>query len=125
MPEWRFVVNIEKDGVALADFPVIRRYIQNEDAAINQVFAPDNNSSTFHPVAAAIMPALGVIYLQFDQAINLQLNANSPLPMNANGFVLIVGANLTQNPPDTNVEINNPAATGGVSVNLIGLVSGS
>lgn len=124
MPEWKFTLSIEKDGVPLNDMPVVRRYIQPEDAAFELVATPDNNSTTYHPIAAAIMSSLGIFYVTNDQACNLKLNLNTPIPMNAGGLVLIVGTALTQGTPNQNVEYNNPALTGGVNVTLGGIVAG-
>lgn len=118
MPEYRITVNVEKDGVSLADFPYIIRTIFNEDQSGTVVLVPDNNSSSFHPVQAMYMPALGMAIFRNDQAMNLQVNANTPVPMNANGLVLFFNCDMTQATPNQNFEVNNPALTGGVSINL-------
>ena len=124
MPELRFTILAEQDGVMLPDFPIVRRYIVNESAQLGDLIAaPDSNTSTFHPIAAAVMAALGILFLTTDQAINLNLNALSALPLNANGLILILGTDLAQSPPDTNVEYNNPSST--VSANLSVIAAGS
>ena len=91
--------------------PIVRRYIVNEVSTQMNIVAAADNGSTYHPIQAAIMPNLGVICLTMDQAMNLNINQNTPLPMNAGGFVLIMGANLTQGTPNQNVEYNNPAVS--------------
>lgn len=119
MPEIRIVITVEKDGTSLPDFPYIIRGIFNEDQSGTVVLTPDNSSSPLHPVQAMYMPALGVAIFRNDQAMNLQINENTPVPMNANGLVLFFNCNLTQATPNENFQVNNPAATGsGINVNL-------
>lgn len=121
--EYRVIVQLEKNGVALNGMPLIRRLIVNEDADILQIATPDSNTSTFHPLAAATMPTLQIFLLTTDQAINLELNENNPVPLNANSLVLIFGTAMAQSPPTDNIEYNNPSST--VSANLTGTVAGS
>src|ERR1035437_6459900 len=124
MPEVRATILIEIDGVSLPDFPVVRRYIVNELANIGDLVAtPDSNTSTFHAIPAAVMATLGIFFVAPDQAINLKINQNTPLPLNANGLVLIMGAALAQGTPNTNVQVNNPSSS--VSANLPIIVAGS
>ena len=65
------------------------------------------------------MPVLGDFLLTTDLALNLKLNLNTPLPLNAGGLVLILGANLTQGTPTQNVEINNPSAATAANVGVL------
>jgi hypothetical protein len=122
--EVRATILLEVDGVALPDFPIIRRYIVNELANLGDlVAAPDSNTSTFHAIPAAVMATLGIFFVAPDQAINLKINQNTPLPINANGLVLIMGAALAQGTPNTNVQVNNPSSS--ISANLPIIVAGS
>jgi hypothetical protein len=121
--EIRFTLNIEIDGQSLPNMPVVRRYADNEANTIAQVQGPDNNTSSFHGIAAATMAALGIFYLATDQALNLNLNQLAALPLNANGLILILGTNLTQATPSNNVTVNNPAVA--TSANITGLVAGT
>jgi hypothetical protein len=114
---------IEKNGVSLDGMPIVRRLIVNEDANSTLVAAPDSNTSTFHAIPAAVMATLGIFFVAPDQAINLKINMNTPLPLNANGLVLIMGAALAQGTPNTNVEYNNPSSV--ISANLPIIVAGS
>lgn len=117
MPELRCTISFELDGVALADMPIVRRYIVGEaSTGMTVIAAPDSNTTSFHPIQAAIMPSLGVICLTNDQPANLEINQNTPLPMNAGGLVLILGSALVQATPNTNVEYNNPSSS--IPVNL-------
>lgn len=125
MAELRVTLNVEIDGEALPDMPIIRRYILNETAQLNFSANPDNNTTSFHAIPAAIMPSMGIFFLTFDQAANLNINQNTPLPLNANSVVLILGANLAQGTPSNNVTYNNPAASGGAVLNMSGLVAGT
>lgn len=112
---------IEVDGVILPDFPIIRRYIVAELSglvALSQ--AADNNTSSFHAIPQLTMPNLGLILLTTDQALNLKLNLNTPVPLNANSLVLILGASLTQGTPNTNVEVNNPAVSTAANLGVLG-----
>ena len=97
--------------------PIVRRYIVGEaSTGMTVIVAPDSNTTSFHPIQAAIMPSLGVICLTNDQPANLEINQNTPLPMNAGGLVLILGSALVQATPNTNVEYNNPSSS--IPVNL-------
>lgn len=121
MPEVRCSIVIEVDGVILPDFPIIRRYIVAELSglvALSQ--AADNNTSSFHAIPQLTMPNLGLILLTTDQALNLKLNLNTPVPLNANSLVLILGASLTQGTPNTNVEVNNPAVSTAANLGVLG-----
>jgi len=111
MPELRATISFELDGIPLADMPIVRRYIVNEVSTQMNIVAVADNGSTYHPIAAAIMPTLGVICLTMDQALNLNINQNTPLPMNAGGLVLIMGCALAQATPADNIEYNNPAVS--------------
>lgn len=124
MPEFKATLSFEIDGIPLPDMPVVRRYVVPETALFELVATPDNGSVTYHPIAAAIMSSLGIFYVTNDQAYNLKLNLNNPLPMNAGGLVLILGTALTQGTPNQNVEYNNPVLIGGVNVTLGGIVAG-
>jgi hypothetical protein len=124
MPEVRATILIEVDGVTLPDFPIIKRYIVSELANLGDVIAtPDSNSSAFHPIPAAIMATLGIFMVTPDQATNWEINQNTPLPLNAGGLILIMGAALTQATPSQNIEYNNPSSS--VSANLPIIVAGS
>ena len=120
MPEIRWTILAEVDGVALPDFPIIRRYIVAELSGLNAISQPaDNNTTSFHPIPQLTMPVLGDFLLTTDLALNLKLNLNTPLPLNAGGLVLILGANMTQGTPTQNVEINNPSATTAANVGVL------
>jgi len=126
MPEIRATIQIQIDGIDLPDSPIVWRGIVAEAVGLpNLVFPPDNNSTTFHPISQATMAALGIVLLKSDQAANLKLNLNTPLPLNAGGLILICGAALAQGTPNQNVEINNPALTGGPNANVNGALGGS
>ena len=124
--EYRVSLTIERNGVALDGMPIIRRLIVNQDADISIVATADNNSTSFHPIAAAISPAMQLFLLQTDQTINLQINQSgtaAPLPITGGGLILIVGANLQQATPSLNIVFNNPGAS--TSANLSGLCGGT
>jgi hypothetical protein len=112
-------VSFELDGIPLPDMPIVRRYIVGEALTNSTIIAtPDSDAVTFHPIQAAIMPALGTICVTNDQPANLEINQNAPLPMNAGGFVLIMGANLAQGTPNLNVTYNNPSSTDNVTLGI-------
>jgi hypothetical protein len=120
VPEIRWTILAEVDGVALPDFPIIRRYIVTELSGLNAISqAADNNTTSFHPIPQLTMPVLGDFLLTTDLALNLKLNLNTPLPLNAGGLVLILGANMTQGTPTQNVEINNPSAATAANVGVL------
>lgn len=121
MPELRATITLEVDGVALPDMPIIRRYIVAEMSGPVAISQPaDNNTTSFHPIAALTMPSLGAFLLTTDQAENIKINLNTPLPLNAGGLILILGANLTQGTPNQNIEVNNPAASQAANLGVLG-----
>ena len=120
MPELRFTLLVESDGVALPDMPIIRRYVVAESSGVVAISqAADNNTSTFHPLPQLTMPALGIFMLTSDQALNVKLNLNTPLPMNADSLILILGADLTQATPSQNCEVNNPSAATAANLGVL------
>jgi hypothetical protein len=127
LSEIRATLNLEQDGSALPDMPAIRRLIFAETSGvINEVYPPDNNSTSFHPVVQATMPNLGFIYIATDQTINIQLNGSATaFPLLAGCEMLLFGTQLTQGTPSNNIEINNPALTGGVTANVTIVLAGS
>lgn len=119
MPELRATISFELDGIPLADMPIVRRYIVSEASTGMTIIAtPDSDSVTFHAIQAAIMATLGTICVTNDQPANLEINQNAPLPMNAGGFVLIMGANLAQGTPNLNVTYNNPSIDTNVTLGI-------
>lgn len=121
--EYRVILSIEKNGQPLDNMPIVRRLIVQEDADVQIVAAPDNNTLTYHPVAAAIMPQLQLFLLQSDNPLNIELNANTPIVMNGNGLLLAVGVDFQQATPADNIQYNNPAAT--APANVTGIVAGT
>lgn len=106
------VLTLEVDGVPLPNFPIIRRLSEAEVVPTETIVAAaDNNTSTFHAIAAATMPNMGVFLMTMDQAMNLKFNLNTQVSFNANGLVLFFGSSLTQGTPTQNIEYNNPAAS--------------
>lgn len=117
----RFTILVEQDGQALPDMPIIRRYVVNESSGLVAIAqAADNNTTSFHPIQALTMPSLGIFLLTADQAENLKINLNTPLPLNADGLILILGGNLTQGTPNQNIEVNNPAASQAANLVVLG-----
>ena len=124
MPEIRATLLLEVDGVSLPDFPIIKRLVVNEIASLGDLIAtPDSNTTSYHAIAAAIMATMGVFVMTTDQAVNLKFNLNTPISMNADGLVLIMGCALAQGTPSQNVEYNNPSSS--VNANLGIVVAGS
>jgi hypothetical protein len=120
MPELRFTLLVESEGVALPDFPLIRRVVVNE-ATLNSIAqAADNNTTSFHAIPSLSMPALGVFMLTSDQAVNLKFNLNTPVPFNADCLVLMVGIDLTQATPSQNIEVNVPGASATANLEVLG-----
>lgn len=121
MPELRFTILVEQDGVALPNMPIIRRYSDAETTGVVAISqAADNNSTSFHAIPQLTMPTLGIFMLTTDQALNMKINLNTPLPLNADSVVLILGCALAQGTPNQNVELNNPAVTTAANVELLG-----
>ncbi len=116
--EYRVVLTISKNGEDLPNMPIVKRYIYAQGTETNLALAPDNNSSSYHALAALTMSPLGVFFLQTDQAVNLELNVNAGVPLQAGGLILILGTNMAQATPANNVQVNNPALTGGVTANV-------
>jgi len=111
MKSVRVTISVEIDGVLQPDMPLIKELSYAEAAEAAIIAAPDSNSTTFHPVAAATMPNLGFFFLTTDQAQNLKINQNTAIALNAGAVVLIMGASLAQATPPDNIEYNNPSST--------------
>jgi hypothetical protein len=125
MPELRITLNIEKDGEPLANMPIIQRAIYAEYVNPQLIATPDNNSTTHHAIAAGTMPAWNFFFLSTDQALNLDINQLTDLPLLAGSLILIMSPNLTQGTPSNNVTYNNPALTGGNNANLNIVIAGT
>ena len=120
MPELRATILLEVDGVALPDMPIIRRYVVNELAGpVAIVQAADNNTTSFHPIQAVVMPTLTAFLLMTDQTENLKINLNTPFTLNPDGLILILGSNLIQATPNQNIEVNNPAASQAANLGVL------
>lgn len=120
--EVRVTLNIEVDGVALADMPIIQRAIYAEYANPKIIATADNNTTSYHAISAATMAAMNFFFLQTDQALNLQINqagTSNPLPVQAGSIVLVMSPNLTQGTPSNNVTFNNPAASASAHLNVV------
>lgn len=123
--EIRITLNVEVDGQPLADMPIIQRGLYAEYANPQIVATPDNNSTSHHGIAAGTMPAWNFFFLQTDQALNLNINQLTDLPLLAGSLILVMSPNLTQGTPANNVTYNNPALTGGVNANLNIVIAGT
>lgn len=111
--------------MALPDFPMVRRFVVAEVAQTSQAFVPDNNSSSFHGIAAITSPNVNVVYLDSDQALNLNINQLTALALQAGGFILLFGVSLQQGTPSDDLTVNNPALTGGVTATADILTTGT
>jgi hypothetical protein len=123
MPELLFTLTITQDGNQIQDVPLIYRFVVPQATNTTIVAAADNNTSTYHPIAAIDENPLQVFMLTMDQAINLNINQLTALPMMAGGMILILGANLTQATASQNIEYNNPSAS--TAANLVLLAGGT
>lgn len=121
--EYRITLVVEKNGQALDNMPIIRRLVVNEDAAVQIVAPADNDTTTYHPLAAAIMPTANIVLISTDSNLNISLNQNTPFALQANGLMLLFGTALAQATPADNIEYNNPAASG--SGNITGVIAGT
>lgn len=111
MPSLEVTVDVKLDGASIPGFPQIRRATVTEAVPLdNMQQAADNNSTSFHQVVGSQMATLQALVLTADQAINLKFNNASYLPLNANGLVVIFGANVAAG-ASTNATINVPGAT--------------
>lgn len=113
MSEIRATLTLEQDAATLPDMPTVRRLVLNETSGVvNLSYAPDSNTTSFHPVAQASMPTLSVVYILSDQLINVQLNGSATsFPIQAGEYLLLFGTQLSQGTPSNNVQINNPSST--------------
>jgi hypothetical protein len=121
VPELRATILLEVDGVALPDFPIIRRYVVAELSGLNAISqAADNNTTTFHPIPFLTMATLGAFLMTMDQAENVKFNLNTPVSFNANGLILFLGCSLAQGTPNQNIEVNNPSASTVANIGVLG-----
>lgn len=128
MPELKVTVQIELDGQPLggsSPFFIARQNVTEALPFNDLQAAPDNNSTAFHQLAAAIMGTLQVLALQTDETINVRLNGSTTaFQISGNGLLLIVGGSIAAG-ASTNVTVNNPAATGAANANLSGVAAGT
>lgn len=129
MPEIKATLNIEVDGVSLSDFPIVRRIIFGEGGyPALQIFVPDPDTATFHPVPSITSPNVNVLFVSTDQLVSLDLNQLGAVPLTAGGFMIIFGTALQQATAEDNLTINNPPASSGgsgVNANVTVLNTGS
>lgn len=122
-------LNLEVDGVSLADFPIVRRIVFAEGGyPAAQIIVSDPNTSTYHQIPSITSPDVTALFVSTDQTINCNLNQFTNLPLTAGGFILIFGTQLQQGTPANNLTLNNPpVASGGsgVSANVVVLNTGS
>ena len=127
MPELKVQIVFELDGQQIANSPIIRRYNVSENVGpgMTLIVVPDNDSVTYHPIVAATMAELQALFLTTDNTTNVKLNLNTPIPLDPGGLILILGTSLEQGTPSQNVEVNNPALTGGVDATLNLILAGT
>lgn len=118
-------VSLTEDGVPLPNFPIIRRLNPAQATPLDGVpVAANNDTTTFNPVpgTSTLGTELQCLVLTPDQAINLEFNAASYLPLAAGAVLVLFGANVTGTIA-TLATVNNPAAS--VASNLYGVVAGT
>ena len=127
MPRLKVSVLIELDGQKIANSPLVYRYnvAENSGPGLTLIATPDNGSVTYHPVAAATMPAMTAFIATTDQPINFKINVNTPVPLSPPGIIMILGTNLVQGTPNLNIQYNNPALTGGANATLSIIAAGT
>lgn len=123
MPELRITLLVEQDGEALPNMPIIKRLIVAEAAGpVSISAAADNNTTSYHPIAAGTMPQWNFFLLESDLGLNLQINqagTSNPLPLQSAGLLLIVGTQLAQATPADNIEFNNPAVSQAANLTIV------
>jgi len=122
VPALKLIVQVFVDDVEASYSPIIRRVNVTEDQSSTIQQAADNNTTSFHQLASATMGTAQVAILTFDQALNFKFNNASYLPMNANGVLVIFGADIAAG-ASTNITVNNPAAS--TAANIAGTVAGT
>lgn len=117
---YQITVDIKKDGVREAGFPIVKSVTVSESKGKQSVNRADA-SGTYTELPVEELAAVEVLLVQADQAFNLRFNdqSDSDLPIKANGLVLLVDANIP-NSATNKVALENQSG----STAVVTIVSG-
>lgn len=118
MPNLKVTITIEEDNRLLPGFPIIRRYVSNQADLLAFQQATGVAFATA-PGIPTSLTALNALYLTADQATAVRFNNAGVIPLNANGMIIILDANVTAAPV---AEIQNNS---GSTANIKGMIAGT
>ena len=125
MPTYRVVVQIEKDGVAVAGSPIIQSLSCAEGVEFQNALDGSGGTIVYETLPITTLDTVQLLLLRVDGETNVKFNnVSGVLPLTAGGLLLVVGAALSAASPSTNVFANNPADAG-TAVTPTGLAGGA
>lgn len=124
MPELVITVQLELDGVAIPNFPVVERLVVTDAATFNSLqFAPGGAASL---VPASAENPLQVLVLTTDTQVSVGINSGAPPPfpvftMEANSLLVLFNTTVASTPTGS-IQITN-GTTGNATIS--GAVGGT
>lgn len=114
---------LERDGVPLPGFPVVRRLSSDEFESFNYDKANDGDTTTFTDLSSGQLATIKAFFITSNAAITVRLDGQTDagITLGANGILLIVDATIDAS-ATTNVKYNNNS--GGVA-SLTGIAVGT
>lgn len=108
MPTFKLTLHLEKDGVLLPEFPVVRRLEVDESQSARYEQADDADSGTFDAMPTAQMSEVQMAYITGDQQTTIRVDGQSDagIVLNSGGLLLIFNADIDAG-ASTNLTINN------------------
>jgi hypothetical protein len=116
----KVTVLIERDGALLPGFPLVRRLTVDEAQSADTEQA---SSASYVAFPSNQLDTIQLLLIRADQATSIRFNNQSDagLPLNANGFVIVVDSNIASGIA-TNCTIQNNS---GSTANLKGVACGT
>lgn len=124
MPELVITVQLELDGVAIPNFPVVERLVVTDAATFNSLQFPPGGSTALVPASAE--NPLQVLVLTTDTAIDVGIATGAPPPLptfvlNANSLLVLFNTTVASTPTGS-IQITN-GTTGNATIS--GVVGGT
>lgn len=114
---YQVTVDIKKDGVREAGFPMIKSVTVTESKG-KQVIQRADASGTYTELPLQELAAVNVLLVTADQAFALRFNdqSDSDLPVNADGLVLLIDAAIPSGASNKVALENASGSTANVTV---------
>lgn len=106
MPSVKVTVNIERDGVAIAGYPVVKRIETDEYALLSTDKTDDGDGTTFTQLSS--LGSVQFAAVASDQQVTVRFDGQTDagILLNAGGLILIMDAVIDAGAA-TNITVNN------------------